>query len=64
LVQATLSLQLYAVPAQLPPVHTSPLVQALPSLHAVPLLFDVQLLVLVAGVHCWHEFVGFNPPEA
>jgi hypothetical protein len=64
LVQATLSLQLYAVPAQLPPVHTSFLVQALPSLQAVPLLFEVQLLVLVAGVHCWHEFVGFTAADA
>jgi hypothetical protein len=45
-------------------VHTSFLVQAFPSLHAVPLLFEVQLLVLVAGVHCWHEFVGLTAPDA
>src|SRR3990172_8078421 len=36
-VHTLLSLQVIAVPPQTPAVHTSPLVQALPSLHTVPL---------------------------
>jgi hypothetical protein len=51
-VHANPSSQLYVVPPQVVPVQTSFLVQALPSLHAVPALLVLQAVWLVAGVHC------------
>src|SRR2546428_464649 len=48
--------QLYAVPAQTPPVHTSVFVHALPSLHAVPLALFAKLHVPspLQVPACWH----------
>jgi hypothetical protein len=63
-VQASPSLQVYAVPSQVPAVHWSLLVHALPSLHAVPLVFALQAVWLVAGMHCWHWLVGLPAPPA
>jgi hypothetical protein len=64
-VQAKLSSQLYVVPLHTPAaVHASLLVHALPSSHAVPVANEVQALVLVPGVHCWHGFAGFVAPLA
>ena len=63
-VQPNPSLQLYAVPAQTPPVHMSLLVQALPSLHAVLLGFAVQLVGLMLGAQVWHWFAGLVAPAA
>jgi hypothetical protein len=57
-VQASPSSQLYAVPAQTPALQMSWLVHALPSLHAVPVDFAVQLVALVLGVQAWHWFAG------
>jgi hypothetical protein len=62
MVQASPSLQVYAVPPHAPAVHTSFFVQALPSLHAVPLLFGLHAVWLVAGAHCWHGLLGFVMP--
>jgi hypothetical protein len=48
-VQPSPSSQLYVVPAQTPAEHMSLLVQALPSLQAVPVDFAVQLVALIPG---------------
>jgi hypothetical protein len=39
-------------------------VQAFPSLQVVASVFELQTVRLVAGVHCWHWFVGLVAPEA
>ena len=51
-------------PTQAPPAHVSFVVQALPSLHAVPLVFALHAVWLVVGVHRWHWLVGFPAPPA
>ena len=56
-VQVMLSLQLIAVPAQLPAVHTSPEVQIKPSLQAVPFVFEGFEQTPVDGLQVpalWH----------
>ena len=63
-VQASPSSQLYAVPAQTLALQTSLLVHALPSLHAVPVDFAVQLVALVLGAQVWHWFAGLVVPAA
>jgi hypothetical protein len=63
-VQASPSSQLYNVPLQVPAVHLSLLVQALPSLHEVPLALGLHAVWLVAGVHCWHWLLGLPAPLA
>jgi hypothetical protein len=51
-------------PTHFPAVHMSPVVHALPSSHEVVLLFGLQSVWLVVGVHCWHAFVGLVSPAA
>ncbi len=51
-------------PPQAPAVQVSGDVQALPSLHAVPLDTFVNALVDVPGWHVWHWLPGFAAPEA
>src|SRR5205085_2488917 len=48
--------QVYAVPPQTPPVHTSAFVQALPSLHTVPfaLLAKLHVPSPLQVPACWH----------
>src|SRR4051812_26357913 len=50
------------MPAQVPVVHTSFCVQAIPSLHAVPSARGDQPVVEVAGVHAWQRLAGFTVP--
>jgi hypothetical protein len=58
------SSQLFGVPAQSPAVQMSLLVQALPSLHAVPVDFAVQLVGLALAAQVSHWFAGFVVPVA
>ena len=51
-------------PVHVPAWHVSVWVQALPSLHAVPLAFTDQALVLCAGSQAWQLFAGFTVPAA
>jgi hypothetical protein len=53
----------YAVPLQVPAVHTSFFVQASPSLHEVPSVFGLQAVWLDPGAHCWHWLAGLTVPE-
>jgi hypothetical protein len=65
MVHANPSLHAYAVPPHWPaPSHASLLVQALPSLHEVPLALGLHAVWLVAGVHCWHWLLGLPAPLA
>jgi hypothetical protein len=52
------------LPVQFPAEQASVCVQALPSLHAVPLDFALQAVWLVVGVHCWHWLLGLPAPAA
>jgi hypothetical protein len=54
----------YGVPAQVPAVHTSFDVHALPSLQLVPSLRFVQPVVEVDGTQAWHAFDGSMVPDA
>jgi hypothetical protein len=64
-VHTLLSLQLSEpAPTQLPFEQESLVVQTLPSSQALPLLFELHPVVLLAGVHCWHWFEGFVAPAA
>jgi hypothetical protein len=47
------------VPTQLPFEQWSPVVHALPSSQVVVLALGLHADVLVAGVHCWQELLGF-----
>jgi hypothetical protein len=53
----------YAVPPHTPLLHTSLLVHAFPSLHAVPLLTLLNAVVDTEGWQLWHAFAGFTVPE-
>ena len=53
-----------APPVQTPAVHTSFWVQALPSLHAVPSVTALNVVVDTDGWQLWHAFAGFGVPEA
>jgi len=58
------ALQETAVPPHVPFVHTSPVVQALPSEQLVPLVAFDQAVVLVAGWQLWQALDGFAVPAA
>ena len=62
--QASPSSQLYAVPPQVPAVHTSFLVQALPALQLVPSPWLLQLVVACAGLQTLQAFAGLLAPFA
>jgi hypothetical protein len=62
LVHASPSSHVYAVPPQVPAVHTSLFVQASPSLHEVPSVFGLHAVWLKPGEHCWHWFAGLTVP--
>jgi len=55
--------QVKAVPAQVPAVHTSLEVQALPSLQVVPSVTFDHAVVEVAGAHAWQALAGLMVPE-
>lgn len=52
------------MPPHAPFVHWSLLVQALPSLHAVPLATLDHVLVDALGVQAWQVFVGLMAADA
>ncbi len=57
-VHGRLSLHTYEVPKQMPPVHTSVLVQAAPSLHGVLLATGRQSVVARLGRQARHTSPG------
>jgi hypothetical protein len=63
-VQPSPSSQLYAVPAQTLAVQMSLLVQALPSLHTVPVDLEDQLVALTLGAQVWHWLPVLVAPAA
>jgi hypothetical protein len=64
--------QVYATPAQTPPAHVSPRVQAIPSSHTVPTAFSTDAHAPVAGSHTpasWHwsgagQTIGSPPMQS
>jgi hypothetical protein len=58
------AVQATGVPAQVPPVQTSFVVQGLPSLHVVPFALFCSTQTLLTHAACLHWFVGVGQSAA